>query len=159
VLSNWSSKDLPCFTCECLILYLPTGASDVFFRPLEQPAHSACTSGKWSHMANLFSSALWERQRMLVPPVLRPVLPAAFKYTALCATWGNCKWKYCLEMLQVSFRYVPQVSVTAGTEWSLNIHVIKSYKSHFSNETETHASCTSHALFISRPTGWQVTWN
>lgn len=127
-LGKWSSKHLPCFTCEYLILYLPTGVSDVFFRPLEQSVNSACNFGKWSHTANLFPSPLREKQRMLVTLVLGPVLLAAFKYTAFRVTWGNRKWKDCLETLQISFKYVPWILVTACTEWSLNIHVIKSYK-------------------------------
>lgn len=125
-LGKWPSKDLPFFTCGCLILCLSTEVSDEVFRPLEQLVNSACTSGKWSHMANLFSSPAWKRQRVFVTTVLGPVLPAALKYTVLSVNWGDHKWKYCLEMLQPSF--LACTLAMACTEWSLNVHVTESYK-------------------------------
>lgn len=158
VWGKWSSKDLPCFTCGCLILYLSTEVSDAVFRPLEQSVNSACTSGKWSHMANLFSSPVWKRQRVLVTSVLGPVLPAAFKYTVLCVTWGDHKWKYCLEMLQPSF-WVCAMDLGDSMYWVKFKHTCTQIiQSHFSNETAVHIDKAWPVHDISL-TNWGLTGN
>ena len=75
---------------------------------------------------------------MLVTSVLGPVLPAAFKYTVLRVTGGDCKWKYCSEMLQPSFR-VCAMDLGDGMYCVNFKHTCgQTIQSHFSKQTAIH---------------------
>lgn len=97
---------------------------------------------------------------MLVTSSLGPVLQQLLNtlcVDVLCVTWGDHKWKHCLETRPPSFLCAMALE-TAWAVWSLTTQVIKSYKVIWLMNLQYtgNAWCTYDISWL---TGWQVTWH